>query len=395
MIHSRAKSISQTQLILSRHFINHIHSHTHKYHRTPKTKSHHQQRPHNHKPTPKPRKPIPFVSDVKAVQDPDEALFLFHDYHKMGFKHDYPSYSSLIYKLARSRNFEAVETILGLIQDRDIRCRDTLFIVLIQHYGKAHLVDKAVELFHRMPSFNCVRTLQSCNTLLNALVDNDLLNDATEIFNRSYKMGFRPNSISFNVLIKGWLQKGEWEQACKMFDEMLEKKVEPSVVTYNCLIGFLSRKGDLDKAMSLFEDMIPKGKHPNAITYALLMEGLCSVGKVGDFEGGLNVLNAMLTSRHCPRSETFKCLIMGLLKCGKIDAACFVLEEMEKRKIQFDLEAWEALVGDACSGDGVFDDELTEGNELTVFVEPFLSFFGGPLNCYLKIQSCSHGWYWF
>jgi pentatricopeptide repeat protein len=63
------------------------------------------------------------------------------------------------------------------------------------------------------------------------------------------------------------------------------------------------------------------------------------------------VLNVMLTSRHCPRSETFKCLMVGLLKCGKIDGACFVLEEMEKRKIQIDLEAWEALIMDACGGD--------------------------------------------
>lgn len=97
--------------------------------------SHHKQRRHL-------REHIPFVTDVKKVKDPCEALALFEDYHERGFKHHYPSYSSLIYKLARSRRFEAVETMLGHLQNRNIRCNETLFVALIQHYGKAHLVEK-------------------------------------------------------------------------------------------------------------------------------------------------------------------------------------------------------------------------------------------------------------
>ncbi|BBH04729.1 hypothetical protein Prudu_015941 [Prunus dulcis] len=133
----------------------------------------------------------------------------------MGFKHDYPSYSALLYKLARSRNFEAVETILGHVRDRNIHCKDTLFIALIQHYGKANLVEKAIELFNQMPSFNCVRTLQAFNALLNVLVDSGRFVEADEIFGRCSKMGFRPNSISYNIMMKGWLQKGDGKKLAR------------------------------------------------------------------------------------------------------------------------------------------------------------------------------------
>ncbi|KAI6705534.1 hypothetical protein NL676_008496 [Syzygium grande] len=119
------------------------------------------------------RKPDPFVARVKEVEDPDAALSLFHEYRRMGFRHDYPSYSALVYKLARSRSFEAVEEILGRIEENDVRCRESLFVALIRHYGKVHLVDEAVRLFQRMTSFNCTRTLQSFNTILNVLVEND------------------------------------------------------------------------------------------------------------------------------------------------------------------------------------------------------------------------------
>ncbi|KAH7560913.1 hypothetical protein ACOSP7_016615 [Xanthoceras sorbifolium] len=459
MIHSRSKTfVDQTQSLFYQ-CISCIHfqqKHTFVPNKNENSKTratrprrNHQQ-PHRAATRKPPKEAIPFLTDLKGIRDPDDALSLFHEYLQMGSKHDYPSYASLIYKLARAHDFDAVETVLGYIQDYNIRCKEIIFIALMQHYGKARLVDKAIEVFYRMTSFECVRTLQSLNTILNVLVENGRLCDAKRMFDGSKEMGFRPNSISFNILIKGRLERGEWDEACKLFDEMLNRRVQPSVVTYNSLIGFLCRNGDVEKAKGLVEDMVSKGKYPNAVTYALLMEGLCSQGEyneakkmmfdmayrgckpklvnfgvlmsdlgkrgkieeaksllsemkkrrykpdvvtynilinylckagraaeaykvfiemhvggceanaatyrmmvdgfclVEDFEGSLKVLSAMLTSGHCPRLETFCCLIVGLLKHGKTDNACFVLEEMEKRKMRFDKKAWEALIRDAC-----------------------------------------------
>ncbi|XP_050367664.1 pentatricopeptide repeat-containing protein At1g07740, mitochondrial isoform X2 [Argentina anserina] len=437
MFHSRAKSLNQTQPTLLLHFISLTKLqlyHTLRRPNKPNTKKpRREQRPHRDAAKLR-KKPIHFVSDVKQTHDPEDALSLFREYDEMGFKHDYPSYSALIYKLARSRNFEAVETILGHVKDRNIQCKDTLFIALFQHYGKANLVEKAVELFNQMDSYNCVRTLQCFNSLLNVVVDSDRFADAEEIFGRCREMGFRPNSISYNIMVKGWLRRGEVGEARKVFDEMLERKVQPSVVTYNSLIGFFSRKGEVEEATGLLEDMRQKGKYPNAVTYALLMEGLCIVGKydeakkmmfdmayrgckpgivnygvlisdlgrrekleeaksllqemkkrrfkpdvggfepnaatyrmmvdgfcqIEEFEGGLKVLIAMLKSKHCPRLTTFECLFEGLLKCGKVDGASFVLEEMENRNMQLCCEAWEAPVLDACGKDIIAGEIMTE-----------------------------------
>ncbi|RXH84485.1 hypothetical protein DVH24_032769 [Malus domestica] len=87
------------------------------------------------------------------------------------------------------------------------------------------------------------------------------------------------------------------------------------------------------------------GCEPNAASYRMMV---------------LKVLTAMLASRHCPRLDTFECLVTGLLKCGQINDACFVLEEMEKRNMQFHLEAWEALVMGACGEDIVAGDVATD-----------------------------------
>ncbi|XP_050937236.1 pentatricopeptide repeat-containing protein At1g07740, mitochondrial, partial [Cucumis melo] len=306
----------------------------------------------HHKQRRKLREPIPFVTDVKEVKDPCEALALFENYHEKGFKHHYPSYSSLIYKLARSRRFEAVETILGHLRNRNIRCNETLFVALIQHYGKAHLVEKGIELFHQMPSFNCFRTLQSFNVLLNTLVDCDQFSKASEIFQQAYEMGFRPNSVSYNIMIKGWIKKGGWEQACNLFDEMLEKGVQPSVVTYNSFLGVLCRKGEMDTALCLFKNMTEKGHHPNAVTYALLMEGWCFIGK---YKEAKKLMFDMEFHGCKLRPVNYGVLMTYLGKAGNIDEMESLLNEMKKRRLKPDVVTYNILVNYLCKEGRVGD----------------------------------------
>ncbi|XP_049381532.1 pentatricopeptide repeat-containing protein At1g07740, mitochondrial isoform X1 [Solanum stenotomum] len=315
--------------------------------------SHHRTHRHTSKSSPEPhkptrnllRKPIPLLADLKQIQDPDEAISLFHDYQQMGFKHDYPTYSCLVYKLAKSRNFEAVESLLGYLQTHYIRCKETLFIGLIQHYGKAQLVDKAVELFHKMGSFNCSRSVQSFNAILNVFVDNGRSESANEMLRSCSKMGIWLNSVSFNIIIKMWLEKGDWEMARQLFDEMLEREVEPTVVTYNCQIGFLCKKGDVEGAKSLFQDMVKKGKKANAVSYALLMEGLCSLGR---YKEAKKLMFDMEYQGCKLKIVNYGVLMTDLLKRGEIGEANSLLVEMKKRRVKPDIVIYNMLINYFC-----------------------------------------------
>ncbi|CAF2260978.1 hypothetical protein HID58_031157 [Brassica napus] len=299
-----------------------------------------------HKVTRKPWEEVPFLTDLKQTEETEEALSLFHHYQQMGFRHDYPSYSSLIYKLAKSRDFDAVDQILLLVHHRNVRCRESLFIGLIQHYGKANSIDKAVDVFHKMTSFDCVRTIQSLNTLINVLVDSNELEKAKTFVDGAKDMGLRPNSVSFNVLIKGFLEKCDWEGARKVFDEMLEREVQPTVVTYNSLIGFLCRSNDVGEAKSLLEDMMVKRIRPNHVTFALLMKGLCCKGEYNEAKK----LMFDMEYRGCkPGLVNYGVLMSDLGKRGKIDEARLLLNEMKKRRIKPDVVIYNILVNHLCS----------------------------------------------
>ncbi|KAL8525596.1 hypothetical protein ACS0TY_015006 [Phlomoides rotata] len=305
------------------------------------------QKPRPHKPTRNQLKPpIPFLDNLKQCKNSDEFLSIFRDFHELGYKHDYPSYASLIYKLARARMFEEIEPVLDFLQSHDIKCGEAMFIGLIRHYGKVQMVDKAVEIFRQMgKSFNCVRTTQSFNTILNVLVDNGRISEATGLFTEGRKMRFRLNSVSYNIMIKMWLGNGNWEKARKVFDEMLEREVEPTVVTYNSQIGFLCKRGDVDEAKRLFEDMRTKGTRGNEVTYALLMEGFCASGRFNEAKKLMFDMEYHGCKVHL---VNYGVLMTDLVNRGLIDEAKGLLVEMKKRRIKPDVVMYNILIGYLC-----------------------------------------------
>lgn len=285
------------------------------------------------------------MADVKKVRDTEEALALFHDYETTGFRHDYSSYASLVYRLARFNDFDTIDACLAELRETDIPCGETIFVALIQRYSKAGMVDKALKLFHEIPSFNCDRTAQSLNALLDALVAGGRFSEARTLFHRSRLMGLYPNTATFNVMIKGWLGRGDLEGARKMFDEMLQSKLRPSVATYNSMIGYLSRNGEVGEAKRLLRDMFEKRTKPNAVTYMLVMEGLCLAGKPDEAKK----LMFDMEYRGCKtEAVNFAALMSDLGRRGKIEDAKPLLDEMRTRRVKPDVVIYNILINYMC-----------------------------------------------
>ncbi|KAK9169427.1 hypothetical protein Syun_001567 [Stephania yunnanensis] len=79
--------------------------------------------------------------------------------------------------------------------------------------------------------------------------------------------------------------------------------------------------------------MTTKAKYPNAVTYALLMEGLCSIGK---YDAARKLMFDM-EYRGCKSGQVnFGVLMSDLGKRGKIEEARSLLVEMKRRRFKPD-----------------------------------------------------------
>nr|CAD1828401.1 unnamed protein product [Ananas comosus var. bracteatus] len=202
---------------------------------------------------------------------------------------DYPAVSSVLLRVARARLFPLLRSLLDTLRlRRGPPLRDSLFASLIQQLGRARLPDDALRLFLSIPSFPCADkspSTHTLNSLLHALVDNARLPEARALLARSssQQLGLRPNAVSYNAILKGCC-------SCASHGAMAR-----------------AREGR-------------------------------------EFEMGLRISTAMSATKHRLRPESFERLIRGLCQIGKVDDACFVLEQMEKMSVGLGAEEWAALI---------------------------------------------------
>ncbi|BBH01344.1 hypothetical protein Prudu_011590 [Prunus dulcis] len=241
------------------------------------------------------------------------------------------------------------------------------FILMFRAYGKAHLPNKAVELFYRMvDEFQCRRTVKSFNSVLNVIIQEGHYSHALEFYSHvvgTTGMNISPNVLSFNLIIKSMCKLGLVDRAVQVFREMplrnctpdvftystlmdglcKEKRIDeavflldemqlegciPSPVTFNVLINALCKKGDLGRAAKLVDNMLLKGCVPNEVTYNTLIHGLCLKGKL---DKAVSLLDRMVSNKCVPNDVTYGTIINGLVKRGRAVDGARVLMSMEER----------------------------------------------------------------
>ncbi|KAK6916963.1 Pentatricopeptide repeat [Dillenia turbinata] len=290
------------------------------------------------------------------------------------------TFYSLISHHANSGDFSSLEKILDRMKREHRSVNEKSFIAMFKAYGKAHLPEKAVELFHRMVNeFHCRPSVRSFNSVLNVIIQEGLFARAMEFYHNDdivKRLNILPNALSYNLMTKALCRLGHVDRAIEMFREMPFRNCNPDVFTYctlmdglckegrideavslldemqvegcvpnaatfNVLINGLCKKGDMVRASKLVDNMLLKGCVPNEVTYNTLLHGLCLKGKM---EKAISLLDWMLASKCIPNDVTYGTIINGLVKQGRSVDAVALLISMEERGLQANEYIYSALI---------------------------------------------------
>ncbi|KAJ6705274.1 PENTATRICOPEPTIDE REPEAT-CONTAINING PROTEIN [Salix purpurea] len=316
---------------------------------------------------------------------------------KMGsYKLGDSTFYSLINNYADLGDFKSLEKVLDRMRCEKRVVVEKCFIVIFKAYGKAHLPEKAVDLFDRMAyEFECKRTVKSFNSVLNVIIQEDLFYRALEFYNHvigAKGVNISPNVLTFNLVIKAMCKVGLVDDAVQMLRKMPVSKCQPdaytystlmdglckadrideavslldemqidgcfpSPVTFNVLINGLCKKGDLSRVAKLVDNMFLKGCVPNEVTYNTLIHGLCLKGKL---EKAISLLDRMVSSKCVPNVVTYGTVINGLVKQGRALDGARVLASMEERGYHVN-----DIVIDGLCQDGKPDEAVEVLSEMT------------------------------
>ncbi|KAG7024658.1 putative pentatricopeptide repeat-containing protein, partial [Cucurbita argyrosperma subsp. argyrosperma] len=105
-------------------------------------------------------------------------------------------------------------------QARDLFCSSRNHLLF---FGRARHADRAFQVFDKIPSFGCKRTVISANSLLDAF-----LRKWWTFFVGIGNYG-SPNSCTFNILIHAACLCGDLDAAWDVFDEMPQRGLNPNL----------------------------------------------------------------------------------------------------------------------------------------------------------------------
>ncbi|XP_023739829.1 pentatricopeptide repeat-containing protein At5g66520 [Lactuca sativa] len=187
------------------------------------------------------------------------------------------------------------------------------------------------------------------------------------------KLGFQSNLFLQNSMVHLYAVSGEIDNACLLFDKMSER----DVVTWNIMITQLVKKGNVDEAYGFFSRMpernvrswtsmimgfVQCGKPKEAIDLFTQMEDkmlspnevtlvavLAACADIGALDLGKKIHDSLNKKGFTTNIHICNTLIDMYIKCGCLESALTIFNNMEKRTIV----SWSAMIqGLAINGKG-------------------------------------------
>ncbi|KAI4377949.1 hypothetical protein MLD38_015499 [Melastoma candidum] len=197
---------------------------------------------------------------------------------------------------------------------------------MVDGYVKNGDISAARELFDEMPD----RDVFGWNSMIYGYVANGDMEEARYLFD---SMPVR-DVVSGNCMIEGYARIGNISLALEIFDHMPLR----NVVSWNSMLALCVRCKDHDGCFKLFDRMMKEKEIvPDCAT---LMSVLTATAHAGDLERGKYVHSYIKGNGIEPDVLLYTALLNMYAKCGAMDLACEVFDQMPDKSVV----SWNSMI---------------------------------------------------
>lgn len=254
------------------------------------------------------------------------------------------TYNILFFGWCRVRDPKKAMKVLGEMIDARHAPENFTYSAAIDSFCTVGMVSEARELFEFMRtkgSTISAPTAKTYSVMIVALAKADQLDECFRLLADMRNTGCLPDVSTYQDLIEGMCLAGKIDAAYKMLEEMGSKGYPPDILTYNCFLKVLCNLKKPDEAVKLCEKMIELGCEPSVHTYNML------ITMFFEMEGPDRAIGIWdeMDKRQCARSvDTYSIMIDGLFSCGRVEDACFLLEEVIDRGMKLPFQKFDVLL---------------------------------------------------
>lgn len=291
----------------------------------------------------------PALVKLKSERDPDKLFHLFKaNAHNKSVVENRFAFEDTVSRLAGARRFDYIEQLLEHQKTLPQGRREGFIVRIIMLYGKAGMIEHAVNTFSNMHLYGCKRTVKSFNAVLKVLSQarnlgaiHDLLSGVTE------KYDIEIDTISVNIVVKAFCETGYLERAYLLTVEMRKLGLRPDVVTYTTLMSAFYKTGQCEIGNGLWNLMILKGCLPNIATYNVRIQYL--VCKRYAWQAN-NLMMKMQKHGIEPDEVTYNLVIKGFCQDGHLEMAKKVYSALLGKGYKPNIKIYQTLIHYMCNG---------------------------------------------
>ncbi|XP_059067251.1 pentatricopeptide repeat-containing protein At2g03880, mitochondrial-like [Cryptomeria japonica] len=247
----------------------------------------------------------------------EKALKTFKQMQLAGVKPDSTTFANILSACAKMGALELGMAIHQSIMDRGILSNVVVSTALMDMYAKCGSIDKACELFDKMPQKDVI----SWNTMIAGYTQNGFVEKALETFKQMQLAGIKEDSTTFASILPACAKMGALEQGMDIHQSINDRGISSDVVVATALVDMYAKCGSIGKARELFDKMSQR----NVVSWNAMIVGYAQNGFCKD---ALKVFELMKHSGTYPDIISFACILCACSHAGLVDEGCTYFNHM-------------------------------------------------------------------
>ncbi|KAJ7565675.1 hypothetical protein O6H91_02G070400 [Diphasiastrum complanatum] len=250
-----------------------------------------------------------------------QALELFKEMQKESMQPDKVTFVSALKACTCIGSLDEGKLIHAQIVARGFELDLVVGSTLVHMYAKCGSLDKAHNLFTKMPRKNVV----SWNALISGYGSNGLGQRALELFKQMKQECIKPDEATYVTILKVCGSLGALSDGMMIHSQIIKNQLDVSACLGSALVHMYAKCGSLDDAFKVFERLTKRDVVSwNAIIGAYVLHGLGNQA--------LQLFERM--------QQAGNCLLDMYAKCGSLADAYGVFDEMPEK----DVVSWSTMI---------------------------------------------------
>ncbi|KAK4480470.1 hypothetical protein RD792_013543 [Penstemon davidsonii] len=273
----------------------------------------------------------------------------------------------LVEAYGKLKQLERAESVVGSLRQRYKMLDRKVWSALLQAYAENGCYEKSRAAFNTMMREGPSPTVDTMNSLLQALIVDGRLNELYVVIQDLQDMGFKISKSSIILMLEAFAKSGDIFEVKKIYNGMKAAGYLPTMHLYRVMIGLLTRGKQVRDVEAMVCEMEEAGF---ALDICICNMLLTMYVKIEDYKKTVQVYQKIQESGLKPDEETYNTLILMYCRDCRPEEAFSLMNEMRKLGLKPHMDTYKSLIAAFCKqlmleqAEELFDYLLSEGQKV-------------------------------